>query len=474
MNNWKELPLNDVIELVIDHRGKTPKKLGFDDFFSEGYPVLSAKHVKTSGLVNLDAMRFANEEMYKKWMKEPTQKGDVILTSEAPLGELFYIDGSKKYVLGQRVFGLRPKSDVLDSMYLLVWLSSAEGQGRLQARATGSTVQGIKQSELLKIMIPIPPMEVQKDIANIYGSLAQKIQLNTQINQTLEQIAQALFKSWFVDFDPVRAKVQALSDGLSLEQAELAAMQTISGKTPEELTALSQTQPDRYAELAETAKAFPCEMVEVDGVEVPKGWEVKPLPEIIDFLEGPGIRNWQYTEEEDGIKFINIRCIQNGDLTLTTANKITKEEAFGKYKHFQLEEDDIVVSTSGTLGRFAFVRKEHLPLSLNTSVIRFRPIKNKSTLGFIAGFVENQLQHELEIRASGSAQRNFGPTHLKQIALLVPNFKLLELHQKYASSLFEKRKQLLSEIDVLKDTRDLLLPKLLNGEFIKWKTQKEI
>ena len=317
---------------------------------------------------------------------------------------------------------------------------------------------------MLKYEFEIPSIEEQKIAINHYFKIKEKIQLNTQINQTLEQIAQALFKSWFVDFDPVRAKVQALSDGLSLEQAELAAMQAISGKTPEELTALSQTQPDRYAELAETAKAFPCEMVEVEGVEVPKGWEVKPLPEIIDFLEGPGIRNWQYTDEEDGIKFINIRCIQNGDLTLTTANKITKEEAFGKYKHFQLEEDDIVVSTSGTLGRFAFVRKEHLPLSLNTSVIRFRPIKNKSTLGFIAGFVENQLQHELEIRASGSAQRNFGPTHLKQISLLVPDFKLLELHQKYASSLFEKRKQLLSEIDVLKDTRDLLLPKLLNGE----------
>ena len=470
MSDWKEYTLGDVLELVIDHRGKTPKKLGFDDFFTNGYPVLSAKHVKTSGLVNLDAMRFANEEMYKKWMKEPTQKGDVILTSEAPLGELFYIDGSTQYVLGQRVFGLRPKIDILEPKYLLVWLTSAEGQSRLQARATGSTVQGIKQSELLKIIIPIPPLEIQKIISEIYGSLDEKIQLNTQINKTLEQIAQALFKSWFVDFDPVRAKVQALSDGLNLEQAELAAMQAISGKTPEELTALSQTQPERYAELAETAKAFPCEMEEIDGVEVPKGWEVKPLPEIIDFLEGPGIRNWQYTDEEDGIKFINIRCIQNGDLTLTTANKITKEEAFGKYKHFQLEEDDIVVSTSGTLGRFAFVRKEHLPLSLNTSVIRFRPIKNKSTLGFIAGFVENQLQHELEIRASGSAQRNFGPTHLKPISLLLPNFKLLELHQKYASSLFEKRKQLLSEIDVLKDTRDLLLPKLLNGEFIKWKT----
>ena len=329
---------------------------------------------------------------------------------------------------------------------------------------TGAVQPKLSKGVLEKIEIDFPTYEKRKFINKQLKDLENKIQLNTQINQTLEQITQALFKSWFVDFDPVRAKIQVLSDGLSLEQAELAAMQAISGKTSEELTALSQTQPDRYAELAETAKVFPCEIVEVDGIEVPRGWEIKPLPEIIDFLEGPGIRNWQYTDEEDGIKFINIRCIQNGDLTLTTANKITKEEAFGKYKHFQLEEDDIVVSTSGTLGRFAFVRKEHLPLSLNTSVIRFRPIKNKSTLGFIAGFVENQLQHELEIRASGSAQRNFGPTHLKQISLLVPDFKLLELHQKYASSLFEKRKQLLSEIDVLKDTRDLLLPKLLNGE----------
>ena len=334
----------------------------------------------------------------------------------------------------------------------------------IQSLATGAAQQNLSAKTIKEFSFYIPNLEKQKKIADILSELDKKIDLNTQINQTLEQIAQALFKSWFVNFDPVRAKVQALSDGLSLEQAELAAMQAISGKTPEELTAFSQAQPERYAELAETAKAFPCEMVEVDGGEMPKGWEVKPLPEIIDFLEGPGIRNWQYTEAEDGIKFINIRCIQNGDLTLTTANKITKEEAFGKYKHFQLEEDDIVVSTSGTLGRFAFVRKEHLPLSLNTSVIRLRPIKNKSTLGFIAGFVENQLQHELEIRASGSAQRNFGPTHLKQISLLLPDFKLLELHQKYASSLFEKRKQLLSEIDVLKDTRDLLLPKLLNGE----------
>ena len=386
-----------------------------------------------------------------------------------------FLNDNEPVCFESHIIRVRLNQELCYPMFYYYFFSSRLGKNTMdKIIEQGAGAAGIRGSDLAKLEVPYIEYSKQKEIADSLYSFDQKIQLNTQINQTLEQIAQALLKSWFVDFDPVRAKVQALSDGLSLEQAELAAMQAISGKTAEELTALSQTQPERYAELVETAKAFPCEMVEVDGVEIPKGWEIKALPEIIDFLEGPGIRNWQYTDEEDGIKFINIRCIQNGDLTLTTANKITKEEAFGKYKHFQLEEDDIVVSTSGTLGRFAFVRKEHLPLSLNTSVIRFRPIKNKSTLGFIAGFVENQLQHELEIRASGSAQRNFGPTHLKQISLLVPDFKLLELHQKYASSLFEKRKQLLSEIDVLKDTRDLLLPKLLNREFIKWKTQKEI
>lgn len=457
MSNQEFISASEFCDLVTDGTHDSPKKT------ETGIKLVTSKNI-AGGNLDLTSAYFISELDAKNINKRSqVHINDVLLSMIGTVGEVALIEKEPDFVI--KNVGLLKNSDSKKARWLYYYLKSPIAQNLIKDRLRGTTQQYIPLGELrnLPILKPNSEEHLQNTIEQL-SSLDKKIQLNTQINQTLEQIAQALFKSWFVDFDPVRAKAQALSNGLSLEQAELAAMQAITGKTPEELTALSQTQPDRYAELAETAKAFPCEMVEVDGVEVPKGWEVKPLPEIIDFLEGPGIRNWQYTEEEDGIKFINIRCIQNGDLTLTTANKITKEEAFGKYKHFQLEEDDIVVSTSGTLGRFAFVRKEHLPLSLNTSVIRFRPIKNKSTLGFIAGFVENQLQHELEIRASGSAQRNFGPTHLKQISLLVPDFKLLELHQKYASSLFEKRKQLLSEIDVLKDTRDLLLPKLLNGE----------
>lgn len=463
MNNWKELPLNDVIELVIDHRGKTPQKLGFDDFFSEGYPVLSAKHVKTSGLVNLDAMRFANEEMYKKWMKEPTQKGDVILTSEAPLGELFYIDGSKKYVLGQRVFGLRPKSDVLDSMYLLVWLSSAEGQGRLQARATGSTVQGIKQSELLKIMIPIPPMEVQKDIASIYGSLDQKIQLNTQINQTLEQIAQALFKSWFVNFDPVRAKVQALSDGLNLEQAELAAIQAISGKTPEELTALSQTQPDRYAELAETANTFPCEMVEVDGVEVPKGWEYKPADELFDIGIGktpPRKETEWFSTNPDDMQWISIKDMGNSGVFITESSEFLTNQAVDKFNIRKIPENTVLLSFKLTIGRVSITTCE---TTTNEAIAHFK-ITDKSFLTteylylFFQQFDFNSLGSTSSIATAVNSKT------IKGIEILIPNKELIKAFQMKISNIFAQIKNLTMENKNLVKTRDLLLPKLLNRE----------
>ena len=461
MSNWKELPLNDVIELVIDHRGKTPKKLGFDDFFSEGYPVLSAKHVKTSGLVNLDAMRFANEEMYKKWMKEPTQKGDVILTSEAPLGELFYIDGSKKYVLGQRVFGLRPKSDVLDSMYLLVWLSSAEGQGRLQARATGSTVQGIKQSELLKIMIPIPPMEVQKDIASIYGSLDQKIQLNTQINQTLEQIAQALFKSWFVDFEPVRAKVQALSDGLSLEQAELAAMQAISGKTPEELTALSQTQPERYAELAETAKAFPCEMVEIDGVEVPKGWELSTIGEEVETVGGAT----PSTKEESFWNNGKISWTTPKDLSsatspvlINTERKIT-ELGLKKISSGLLPIGTVLLSSRAPVGYLSLAQ---IPVAINQGYIAIKCNKSLNNYYMLQWCKENL--EEIKGRASGTTFLEISKTTFRQIPIIVPDGNILSLFKKQCSSIYQSITVNTKENINLEKTRDLLLPRLLNGE----------
>ena len=247
---------------------------------------------------------------------------------------LHYFKG--KFAARQRTYIISPKHDNFSCRYFYYLLQYL--QPYFRANSQGTTTKFLTIGTLKNTPINLPPEADQKAIANILGTIDDKIAMNKKTNKTLEHIAKTLFKSWFIDFDPVRAKAEGRSTGLSDEISNL----------------------------------FPDSFEDTHIGEVPKGWELNDLPNIFDFLEGPGIRNWQYTNDEKGIRFINIRCIIDGDLNVETANRLTEEEALGKYKHFSLQEDDIVLSSSGTLGRYAIVRKEHLPLNLNTSVIRFK------------------------------------------------------------------------------------------------------
>jgi type I restriction enzyme S subunit len=196
--------------------------------------------------------------------------------------------------------------------------------------------------------------------------------------------------------------------------------------------------------------------------EADERWEVVPLESFFDFLEGPGIRNWQYTET--GTPFINIRLINNGDIDVSKANYISNEEANGKYSHFHLKEGDMVVSTSGTLGKTAIVRKYHLPLILNTSVIRFRP-KDENNYSFMYQYLKSKLfQEHLESLASGSVQANFGPTHLKAMKIQKPSLDALKSYSAKADPLYSKLKSNQTQIRTLTQLRDTLLPKLMSGE----------
>lgn len=130
--------LGQLLEDLIDHRGRTPKKLG-GDFAPVGVPVLSAKNVKDGRIVDSDELRFVDIEMWERWMPTKLAPGDVLLTSEAPLGETALLEESTEYCLGQRLFALRPKSDLLTGEYLHYWLRSPEGRRELERRASGTT-----------------------------------------------------------------------------------------------------------------------------------------------------------------------------------------------------------------------------------------------------------------------------------------------------------------------------------------------
>ena len=147
------------------------------------------------------------------------------------------------------------------------------------------------------------------------------------------------------------------------------------------------------------------------------------LKDFTDFQEGPGIRNWQFVS--NGIPFVNIRCLQDGDINISSCNKISEVEASTTYKHFLLRPNDIIISTSGTLGKLAIIRQDHLPLCLNTSIIRFTPKISESDYSYLLYYLKsNEFSNQLLTMATGSAQLNFGPSHIQKMSILLPNLKI--------------------------------------------------
>ena len=433
MSDWKECRLGDFIEFIIDNRGKNPP------LSDSGYELIETNMISSNNKYpDFDKVtKYVSEDTYNNWFRKGHPKiGDILISTVGNIGKVAIVNEDKGCI-AQNLIGLRVNEKII-AEYLYYFLIKKDTQDQLLALNIGSVQPSIKVPHLLNLEIKIPELLKQKECIQVLSKLDDKIQLNSQINQTLEQIAQALFKSWFVDFDPVRAKVQALSDGLSLEQAELAAMQAISGKIPEELTALSQTQPDRYAELVETAKAFPCEMVEVDGVEVPKGWEIKPIELILDRL-----KNKQKLRKEEISFEGTIPVFEQGTSILMGYHD--KDAAFNA----SIDEPIFIFGDHTCITKLSTI-----PFSIYQNVI---PLigKNLPTYWVYCAIQNKQTFQEY--------RRHWAELIVKEV--VVPdNINLCQCFSKKIKELFFKIDINHQENRTLIEMRDLLLPRLLNGE----------
>ncbi|EJL6784656.1 restriction endonuclease subunit S [Vibrio alginolyticus] len=188
---WEVGTLDSHTSMIIDHRGKTPKKLG-SDWVEEGYPAISAKNIKSKKIVRPDTIRFIDEATYKKWMKEPLIKGDIIMTSEAPMGELYFFDGSEDFCLSQRLYGLRANSDVCSPEFLFNWLQTTKAKADMEGRASGTTALGIKQAELRKVKILTPPLELLEKYSAVASNLVDMAAKNNAQNTVLEDLRDTL------------------------------------------------------------------------------------------------------------------------------------------------------------------------------------------------------------------------------------------------------------------------------------------
>lgn len=188
------MQLGDLLEVLIDHRGKTPKKLGGAGFVDHGVPVVSAINIKGGRVVLDSPPRCVTEQIYQRWMRTPLREGDVLLTSEAPLGEVARVPSDEPLVLGQRLFGLRGRSGVLDNGFLYYLLRWRPIRDQLASRSSGTTVTGIRQSELVRVSIELPSLAQQEATADILTTLDNKIDGNEKIASLALQTAEARYR----------------------------------------------------------------------------------------------------------------------------------------------------------------------------------------------------------------------------------------------------------------------------------------
>ena len=201
MSELKVVSLEECLEKVIDYRGRTPKKLGKDWLKDGEYRAISANNVKFDGLIREESIYRGDEELYKLWMKDEVERGDILLTSEAPSGQAMIWNSDEKIILSQRLYALRVNKNLVDNNYLKYFIQSPIGQKSIVRNNSGSTVSGISAKTFKNIKILIPDLENQQAISKILLTIDQKIQINNQINQELEAMAKTLYDYWFVQFD---------------------------------------------------------------------------------------------------------------------------------------------------------------------------------------------------------------------------------------------------------------------------------
>ena len=452
MSDWKEYSLGDISRNI-------SRRFDFN-----AYP--NVVFINTGDVLNNKFLHceISNVKDLPGQAKKAIKKGDILYSEIRPgNGRYLFVDNDlDNYVVSTKFMVIEPNANIVLPEFLFLLLISNETTEyfKMIAESRSGTFPQITFDSVSSLSLNIPDKETQQKILDIITPLDDEIDLNTQINQTLEQIAQALFKSWFVDFDPVRAKVQALSDGLSLEQAELSAMQAISGKTAEELTALLQTQPDRYAELAETAKAFPCEMVEIDGVEVPKGWEMKALSDLGQIICGktPSKSNKEFYG--DDVPFIKIPDMHNQVFITQTTDNLSVVGANSQSKKY-IPAKSICVSCIATVGLVSMTSK---PSHTNQQINSIIPDDEQSCEFLYLSLKQPSMTKYLKDLASGgSATLNLNTSRFSKIEIITPSKEIIDIFQKVIY-IFEKILSNSIKNKRLTEIRDLLLPRLLNGE----------
>lgn len=420
---WKVVRLGDIAD-IYDGPHATPKK-------TESGPIFLGISNLVDGRLGLADVAHLSYEDFAVWTRRVTPlPGDVVFSYETRLGEAAMVPDGLILCLGRRMGLLRAKSEEVDPRFLLYAYLGPQFQATIQSRTVhGSTVDRIPLNEMAEFPIRIPDLKTQRRIAHILGTLDDKIELNRQMNETLEGIARALFKSWFVDFDPVRAKAK--------------------GREP-------------YGMDSETAALFPDSFEDSELGPIPSGWRVATIAELAEIVGGStpstkeqrfwenGCHAWATPKDLAGLSV---------PVLLDTERRIT-DAGLDRISSGLLPAGTVLLSSRAPIGYLAI---SEIPVAINQGFIAMNPRTEVPNLFLLYWAMAN---HELILsHANGSTFLEINKANFRRILLVIPTTAVLKAFDRASRPFFAHLVCIELESKRLAAIRDALLPQLISGRF---------
>ena len=419
-DRWKEVPLGKLVD-IFDGPHATPKK-------TTTGPVFLGISNLASGRLDLSQREYLSEDDYVRWTRRVTPRtNDIVFSYETRLGEAALIPKGLRACLGRRMGLLRPKAGAIDARFLLYAFLGENFQNTIRTRTVyGSTVDRIPLTDMGEFPIYVPQeIAEQRAIAHTLGILDDKIELNRRMNETLEAMARELFKSWFVDFDPVRAKMAGRDPGLPKHLADL----------------------------------FPDRLVDSPIGVIPRGWELRSLAEVAERLHDPC--NPELTPDLP-IDHFSIPAFDDGQ---------TPRKEFGKHIRsvkLRVPANAVLLSklnpeiervwlADPTSDRQALCSTEFLVLHARS------PFKRS----FVYCLARSpKFRRAIEGLATGTSKshQRARANAILSLQVAYPPSATVHAFDKTASGMLDRTLSLRREIDNLVDLRDTLLPKLVSGD----------
>lgn len=411
MNIWsdcKKLPLTEVLSFIVDNRGKTVPTT------TSGHILIATNCIKNDRLYPCyEKIRFLSEDTYQSFFRSHPIPGDILFVCKGTPGRCALVPDPIDFCIAQDMVGLRANKSIIDNKYLLAVLRSYEIQKFIYNTSVGDVIPHFKKQFFNKLLIPVPPMELQTKIGAFYYSISQKIENNNKINANLEAQAQALFKSWFVDFTPFK------------------------------------DQPFVDSELG----------------SIPQGWKVVSLDDMTSKV-GTGLNpRKNFTLGQGSNYYVTIKNMYNNRVYLDSrCDKITDEAIQKIQKRSKLQVGDLLFSGIGTIGRVALINKPPYNWNTSESVFNLHPSEEISSEFLYLLLLSNFFQNYVKINTLGGVQQGIRMASLKSFRMALPDRNVLIAFDRIIQPIVADIKRNDDENDSLAALRDTLLPKLMSGE----------